>query len=165
MKIMIYKVRWIFLLIVICLAGMSAADLSAGQKPHIPSKTDKCPVCGMFTAKYPDWSSQIIFKDGSYATFDGTKDMMKYLFDMKKYNPSRDASSIDSIFVKDYYSLEVIDARKAFFVEGSTVNGPMGRELVPFKSRSDALGFMNDHRGKRMLTFPELDRDLIKGLD
>jgi copper chaperone NosL len=161
----VLRIASVFLLIGICLAGMSAADLSAGQMPHIPSKTDKCPVCGMFTAKYPDWSSQIIFKDGSYATFDGTKDMMKYLFDMKKYNPSQDATSIDSIFVKDYYSLAGIDAKKAFYVEGSTVNGPMGRELVPFKSRSDALGFMNDHRGKRVLTFPELNRDLIKGLD
>jgi copper chaperone NosL len=45
------------------------------------------------------------------------------------------------------------------------VNGPMGRELVPFKSRSEALGFMKDHQGKHLLTFPELDRDLIKGLD
>ncbi len=160
-----YKTARVFLLSAICLAGMSASELPAGQMPHIPSQTDKCPVCGMFTAKYPDWSSQIIFKDGSYATFDGTKDMMKYLLDMKRYNPSQDASRVDSIFVKDYYSLDVIDAKKAFYVEGSTVNGPMGRELVPFKSRSDALGFMKDHRGKRMLTFPELDRDLIKGLD
>jgi copper chaperone NosL len=155
----------VFLLIGMCWAGMPVADLSAGQMPHIPSKNDRCPVCGMFTAKYPDWAAQIIFKDGSYATFDGTRDMMKYLFDMKKYDPSRDAARVDAIFVKDYYSLDVIDAKKAFYVEGSSVNGPMGRELVPFKSRSEALGFMKDHQGKHLLTFPELDRDLIKGLD
>ena len=45
------------------------------RKPIKISARDKCPVCGMFVAKYPDWAAQIIFKDGSYAVFDGPKDM------------------------------------------------------------------------------------------
>ncbi len=155
----------VFLLISICLSGIALDDVSAGRLPRVPTKNDKCPVCGMFTGKYPDWTAQIIFRDGSYATFDGVKDMMKYFIDLKKYNPSQDASRIDAIFVKDYYSLEDIDAKKAFYAEGSSVTGPMGWELVPFRNKSDALGFMKDHHGKRLLTFPDISRDVIRGLD
>ena len=42
----------------------------------------------MFVKKYPDWTSQILFKDGSYAVFDGAKDMFKYYLGLKKFNPS-----------------------------------------------------------------------------
>ncbi len=36
-------------------------------------KGEKCPVCGMFTYKYPKWASQIFYKDGSHFSFDGIK--------------------------------------------------------------------------------------------
>ncbi len=79
---------------------------SADRKPVKPSPKDKCPVCGMFVAKYPDWITQILFKDGSYAFFDGAKDMFKYYFNLKKYNPSKKPGDIESIYVTDYYSLK-----------------------------------------------------------
>ena len=59
----------------------------------------------MFVAKYPDFLAEIIFKDGSTFFFDGTKDMFKYYFNLKKYNPSKKLEDIDSIYVTDYYSL------------------------------------------------------------
>jgi hypothetical protein len=48
----------------------------------------------MFVAKYPDWLAQMVFKDGSSAHFDGAKDMFKYLFNLKKYNPSKTTEDI-----------------------------------------------------------------------
>lgn len=129
------------------------------------SKSDKCPVCGMFVNKYPDWIAQILFKDGSYAVFDGVKDMMKFYFNIKKYSPKRELSDIDRIYVRDYYSLNYIDAQKAFYVIGSDVYGPMGRELIPFGKESDARVFMKDHRGQRLLTFPEITIETLKSLE
>jgi len=65
-------------------------DLHGGErKPVKPTQKDKCPVLWMFVAKYPDFLSEIIFKDGSYAVFDGTKDMFKYYLNIKKYNASK----------------------------------------------------------------------------
>ena len=55
------------------------------RKPVKPSEKDKCSVCGMFVAKYSDFLAEVIFKDGSTFFFDGTKDMFKYYFDLKKY--------------------------------------------------------------------------------
>jgi copper chaperone NosL len=137
-----------------------------GERKAIkPSQRDKCPVCGMFVAKYPDWLAEIIFKDGTYAVFDGVKDMFKYYLNLKKYNPSKQVDDIDSIYVTDYYDLVLIDGFKAYYVGGSDVYGPMGRELIPLDEESDALEFMKDHKGNSLLKFKEITHDTIKALD
>ena len=140
--------------------------VSAGEKgPITASDKDKCPICGMFVAKYPDFAAQIIFKDGSYAVFDGVKDLFKYYFNLAKNNPGKKLTDIDSIYVTDYYDLKWIDGYKAFYAEGSDVYGPMGRELIPFEKEAGAEQFMTDHIGKSLLKFDEIRYDLIKGLD
>ena len=65
----------------------------------------------------------------------------------------------------DYYDLTLIDGYGAFFVVGSDVYGPMGRELIPFKNEGDAKGFMKDHQGKTLLKFQEVTPEIVKGLD
>ena len=116
-------------------------------------------------AKYPDWFAEIVFKDGTYVVFDGVKDMSKYRMNLKKYNPSKEEKDIDSIYVTDYYNLELIDGFKAFYVGGSDVYGPMGRELIPFDKEADAREFMKDHKGNSLLKFKEITPDTIKVLD
>jgi copper chaperone NosL len=130
-----------------------------------PSDKDKCPVCGMFVAKYPDFLAQIVFADGSLAWFDGVKDMMKYYFDLNKYNPGKKQEDIKAVVVADYYSLKLIDGLKAFYVLGSDVYGPMGRELIPFGEEAAAKEFMTDHKGQAILTFSQITPATIKGLD
>jgi copper chaperone NosL len=152
--------------IISCIIIFMAAVALAGEKgPVTPAPNDKCPVCGMFVKKYPDWTSQIVFRDRSYAVFDGVKDMFKYYFGMKKYNPSHVPGDVDSIYVIDYYSLRPTDGRKANYVIGSDVYGPMGRELIPFAKIDDAKEFLKDHRGKRVLRFDEVTQEIIQELD
>ena len=111
-------------LITIMIVLLSGSVLQGVEKvPAKPTTRDKCPVCGMFVYKYPDYLTQIFFKDGSTAFFDGSKDMYKYYFNLSKYNPAKKTSDIDFIFVTDYYSLTPIDGMKAFYVLGAT---PMG---------------------------------------
>jgi len=152
----------IILLIIFLTATLS---LSGDKKPVKPSPKDKCPVCGMFVAKYPDFLAEIVFKDGSYAVFDGTKDMFKYYLGLKKYNPAKNLSDIDSIYVTDYYSLSLVDGLKAYYVGGSNVYGPMGKELIPFEKEGDAKEFMTDHVGKSLSTFKDVNHDTLKRLD
>ena len=142
------------------------AFFGAGEfNPIKPSAKDKCPVCGMFVAKYPDFLAQIIFKDSSYAMFDGAKDMFKYYLKMKTYNPSKKQSDIDSVYVTDYYSLKPIDGLKAYYVIGSDVNGPMGRELIPFEKESDAREFLKDHKGRSMVRFRQVTAATLSAMD
>lgn len=130
-----------------------------------PTDKDKCPVCGMFITKYPDWTATILFRDGSRAFFDGPKDMYKYVLDLKRYAPSKKAEDINGIWVMDYYSISPIQAMKAWYVAGSDVFGPMGNELVPFNKESDAREFMKDHTGKKILRFSDITLDMVKALD
>jgi nitrous oxide reductase accessory protein NosL len=155
--------HWIIAVIMLCF--MTTAVGAERKKPVRPLQKDKCPVCGMFVAKYPYFVAEIIFKDGSYAVFDGVKDMLKYYFAIEKYNPKKKRSEIDVIYVTDYYDLKLIDGLKAFYVIGSDVYGPMGRELVPFSNRSDAEEFRKDHQGKALLEFNDITHDAVKGLD
>lgn len=149
------------------LSALIAVSLAwaAEHKPVKPSPKDKCPVCGMFVAKYPDFVAQVIFQDGSYAVFDGAKDLFKYYLNLKKYAPAKRVEDIAAIYVTDYYSLELIDGPQAWYVVGSDVYGPMGKELIPFSKESDARGFMKDHKGKSLLRFKDVSVELIRGLD
>jgi len=139
--------------------------LAEEPKPVKAEKADKCPVCGMFVAKYPDFLAQVIFRDSSYALFDGAKDMFKYYFNLKKYNPSKELSDIAVIYVTDYYSMKPTDGCKAYYVVESNVFGPMGRELIPFEKEPEAKEFLADHAGKKLIRFDEVTPDIIKGLD
>ncbi|MBE0556551.1 MAG: nitrous oxide reductase accessory protein NosL [Proteobacteria bacterium] len=130
-----------------------------------PTARDKCPVCGMFVAKYPDWLAAVRFRDGSRVYFDGAKDMFKYLHDMKKYDPARKPADIQDVAVNDYYGLVWIDARKVWYVLGSDVYGPMGKELIPLEKEADAQEFMKDHKGTKIIRFSEATPEVIKPLD
>jgi len=113
------------------------------------SKNEKCPVCGMFVYKYPRWAAQIFFPNGSHLSFDGVKDMTKYLHMHKE--------PIKKILVTDYYTQKAIDGEKAFYVIGSDVYGPMGEEAIPFEKKEDAQNFLKDHRGKKILKLKEIN--------
>jgi copper chaperone NosL len=140
-------------------------SFSGERQPVKPSPGDKCPVCGMFIAKYTDFLAEVLFRDGAYALFDGAKDMFKYYFRLEKYQPLRKKADIDSIYVTDYYSLTLTDGFRAYYVIGSDIYGPMGRELIPFAKEADAREFMKDHKGKSLLKFPDITPAVIKGLD
>ncbi len=127
------------------------------------SKDKKCPVCGMFVYKYPKWVALIKVKSHSFY-FDGVKDMMKFYFNPKKYlNVDFTTKEIKKLYVTDYYTLNKIEAQKAFFVIKSDVTGPMGNELIPFKSKESALSFIKDHSGK-IVTFNQINLKLIESM-
>jgi nitrous oxide reductase accessory protein NosL len=128
-----------------------------------PGPKDKCPVCGMLVAPFPNWWSAVVFKGGSHVFFDGPRDMFKYLLDIKRYDPSKQNKGIESVQVTDYYKVSPIDGRNARYVVGSDVNGPMGGELVPFKKESDAKAFSKDHKGKKILTFDAVTLETLRG--
>ena len=140
--------------------------LVAGERgPVKPQPRDKCPVCGMFVQKYPDFLAEIIFRDGSYVVFDGAKDMFKYYFDMAKYGGGKRAGDIEAIYVTDYYELKLVDARKALYVDRSNVFGPMGKELIPFAKEADAKQFIADHNGRAAQSFERVLPELVRSLD
>jgi nitrous oxide reductase accessory protein NosL len=128
---------------------------------HVPSDA-KCPVCGMFVAKYPKWVATMEVEGRRYY-FDGVKDMMKYyIFDG---DFPYDRSHIAKMQVSDYYTLEAIPAKEAFYVLDPDVYGPMGHELIPFKDLKSAKVFMEEHHGKKIVRFGEITDSMVMALD
>jgi copper chaperone NosL len=145
---------------------LNAISVPAAEKvPPAPSPKAKCPVCGMFVAKYPYWTASLTFKDASIFYFDGPKDLFKYYLNPARYGSTGKQADVAAIHVKDYYSLAFIDGRLAYFVVGSDVSGPMGRELVPFARKGDAEGFLKDHGGGKIVRFSEFTAALLKTLE
>jgi len=145
----------VLLLLLLWLAGPSAA-LGDEAVPVKPGPKDKCGVCGMFVGEHPGWIAEVIFKDNTYATFDGAKCMIKYYFDVQKYNSKKTKSDIAELFVTEYYTTAMMPAKDAYFILGSDVLGPMGHEFVPVRGEESAQQFMMDHHGKKMLRFNEI---------
>lgn len=137
-------------------------NIKEAQKISVP-KNAKCPVCGMFVHKYPRWAAVAVSKSGERLYFDGVKDMFRFMFDSKRYGYGNFNTS--KLVVTDYYTQKPIDAKKAYYVIGSDVLGPMGEELIPFATLKEAQSFKKDHKGKRVLRFEEVDKEVIAALE
>jgi nitrous oxide reductase accessory protein NosL len=104
-------------------------------------------------------------KNGAVIYFDGPKDLFNYYLNPGKYTPAARQSELSEILVKDYYSVKPIDARKAYFVAGSDVLGPMGKELIPLARKEEATEFRADHKGNRIYRFQDITPAVLKTLD
>lgn len=142
-----------------CAAAQEGVDMPK------PGARDLCPVCGMLISKYPNWTAGVTYRDNSAHFFDGAKDMFKYLQELGKYATRHRKEDISLLVVTEYYGLTKIDARKAYYVAGSDVMGPMGHELVPLETRADAEEFLKDHKGKQIYTFDQITTEIIDRVD
>ena len=141
------------------LVGSICTVASGGPVEKI-SKKERCPVCGMFVAKYQPWITQIVLSDGEVSMFDGAKDMLAFYFEPQKYGAKAGVKP-GEIWVKDYYTREWINGRECVYVIGSDVYGPMGHEFIPFNSVEAAENFIKDHHGKKVLKFNEITLELV----
>jgi nitrous oxide reductase accessory protein NosL len=141
---------------VLCSLAMFLLPVGAVSDPlQDVDPNEKCPVCGMFVAKYDQWLTQIVNENENPLVFDGVKDMMAYYFNSELYGGDTDLTQAE-IWVRNYYTLDYIDGRKAFYVIGSDVLGPMGDELIPFSTLQEAENFKKDHQGSAILSFSEI---------
>ena len=129
------------------------------QTPQSPAARDRCPVCGMFVAPYPEWIATIVKADASQIFFDGCKDMFRYYFKLSQ----QEREGIQNLYVTEYYTTIFHPVSKVFFVVGSDVYGPMGNELIPVAGEKNAETFMRDHNGRQILTFDQITEDLLPG--
>lgn len=146
-------------LVVMLVALASIAQ--AGPQKDI-AQDSRCQVCGMFVAKYPHWLTQIRGADGEVAFFDGVKDMMVLYFNPEKHGWQ--GGDIAEIWVKDYYTLDWLDGRKAHYVVGSDVMGPMGKEFIPFATMEAAQAFQKDHHGTSIMAFDAISAEQVESM-
>jgi len=125
-----------------------------------PTEQDSCTVCGMPPAKYPQHHCQVLAMDDSTLHFCSTQCMVNYNADPAKYvkEPQQTKMAWVTVYSDGMYD----SAYGMYYVVGSGVDGPMGKEAIPFKLKSDAEDFVKANGGK-IVSFPELTPDVVMG--
>jgi copper chaperone NosL len=125
-----------------------------------PTEKDVCTVCGMHPASYPKHNSQILTMDGNTLHFCSTQCMINFNADPSKYvqEPTKTKMAWVTLFSDGMYE----SALGAYYVVGSQLNGPMGKEAFPFKLKKDADEFVKANGGK-IISFQQLTPQLIMG--
>ena len=124
----------------------------------------RCPVCGMYPARSPEWAAQVIFANGDAQFFDSPLSLFMYLNDVARYSPGRSASEIIARYVTDVSSKTWTDARSAFYVHGSTARGPMRAGNLPAFASQEAARQFAARRGGSVLAFGAIDPALVEQL-
>jgi len=155
----------------VCLvAPPSAYDPASGLPPEAARAVPpgaRCPVCGMYPARAPQWAAQLIFRNGDAHFFDSPLSLFMYLHDMARYSPGRNAGDVAALYVTDSAQPATpawTPARQAFYVHGSNAVGPMRAGNLPgFADRGAAQRFATQ-RGGRVLEFARIDAALVAAL-
>lgn len=145
------------------------ADSGVGLLAPRPVPVDaRCPVCGMFPARSPEWAAQVIFDDGATHFFDSPLSLFTYLQDVERYTAGRRLSEVAARYVRDADSHSEapgwIDAQTAFYVHGSDALGPMRAGNLPaFSSAVSAQAFAS-RRGGQVIQTGEISPAILEVL-
>ncbi|MDQ1315032.1 MAG: copper chaperone NosL [Pseudomonadota bacterium] len=124
----------------------------------------RCPVCGMYPARFPNWAAQTVFKDGAAHFFDSPVDLFAFqqrLSKDKRYSLNDVAIS----FVSDFETGHKIEAQHAFYVHGSSAVGPMRDADLPAFASREAADTLARSRGGKVLAFADITPELIQSLN
>ncbi len=122
------------------------------SQPVEPPEGAKCPICGMDVNMYPKFTAQLKLKDGSYVFTESPKHALQY------YMKNKD--KVAEIWVKDFSTGKWIDGRRAYYVV--IEEGPMGRDLAPFRSLAKAKKFA---KGREVIRFRKITMEMLMHLD
>ena len=145
--------------VILFLFVLLAMTSGAFSQPLEIESHKKCPLCGMYPARYPKFNCQIVFKDGSYAAFDSAIGLLVYLHFPDKTGIK--LKPVAGIYFKEYLKTGWLEADKTFFVTGSEIRGPMGVQFVPLDSRQAAEELKRQAKGKQIVHFKMIDRQFL----
>lgn len=120
------------------------------------SESDRCPVCAMFPARRPATAAAMTLKSGQTFYFCGNGCLLRTWLRPAVYL-GKSREQIDRIVVHDYFSGKPVDGRKATWVAGSDVVGPMGPAIIALGDAGQLGTFKKRHGGKTVFTFEEVD--------
>lgn len=124
----------------------------------------RCPVCGMFPARSPEWAAQVVFDDGATHFFDSPVSLFIYLGNVTRISPGRSIGQIAAQYVTDSEHGGWVSAQQAVYVKGSSALGPMRSGNLPaFAHPADAQRFAQ-RRGGELLTAAQITPALLTQL-
>lgn len=138
-----------------------ASGLETFAARPVPAEA-RCPVCGMYPARYPRWAGQLIFKDGAALFFDSPLELFRFLHDMDRYHSGHGPEEVAQAYVTDAGNRQWVPVAEAYFVLGSRLSGPMrGPDLPAFASAEAAETFVAEQGGSWM-RLEQITLDLLQ---
>lgn len=135
--------------------GADGGKAVAAEPRAVPA-TARCPVCGMYPARYGQWAAQIHFADGQVHYFDSPVEFLTFQRDIARYGKGLRTSDIVVGYVTDYAGTGWVNAAEAIYVRGSRVRGPMGEDAFPAFASREAAAALVAEQGGALLTYAEL---------
>jgi copper chaperone NosL len=155
--------------ITLILTAVGTAAMAGGPAPASKSLTadgqiflsesDRCPVCAMFPARHPETAAAMTLNNGQTFYFCGNGCLLRSWLRPEVYL-GRTRKQIDRIVVRDYFTGQPVDGRKATWVAGSDVVGPMGPAIIALGDADQLATFKGRHGGKTVFSFEAVDDDL-----
>ena len=115
--------------------------------PQYVQRSARCPVCGMYPYRTPQWTAQIVFNDQTASSFDSPLDLFRFLNNIALFDKQHKAADIGAIYVADYATKAWTDAPN----------------LPAFATREAADAHAKAQGGK-VLAFGEVTREVVKSL-
>ncbi len=135
--------------------ALSSALASCAEEGSAQAHPTRCDTCGMRIDRESGWRAGGVSNTGQEVAFDTPKCMFRY---------HRQHGGVGQPWVIEYYSQERRPASHLFYVLGTDLEGPMGRDLVPVEGHDAAQRLMRDHHGTRVLAFDEVSLEVIDSL-
>jgi len=156
-------------------AGIGGATLGVGasvwvrrdplqQRPYPPATVgehERCPVCGMYPARFPRWQAQLVLQSGERLSFDS-------LIEVFRYQAKHPTLSIADLYVSDYgdptessrdFHCAWLPATDAFYVAGSSLKGPMNDPALPAFATAKAAQKLVQQAGGNIIRNSEFTAD------
>lgn len=157
-------------------AGLGGAALGLGasylyrrdplqQRPYPPttvSETERCPVCGMYPARFPRWQAQVVLSSGERLSFDS-------LIEVFRYQAKYPTLNIADLYVSDYGDPSDprrdiphtwLPASEALFVIGTALKGPMNDPALPAFASAEAAQKLIQGTHAKIIHFSEFTTEL-----
>jgi len=124
-------------------------------------KSDQaCPVKGVVLVKNKDFIGVVQYSDGTYEVASSPK----YTF-QTSFVAIKEGKTVQDIFLTDYKTKKLINAKDAYYVFGSTLMSVGGDDIIPFASESDANEFFTKNKGKKIFRIDRMNENFINYLD
>lgn len=142
--------------------GLAACgDSGPAATPLEIGRDTVCVLDGMQLVDFPGPKAQIHYEPGGPEFFCDTKEMFSLLLRPEQQRRvlavyTQDMARADWTNPQGYW----IDATKAFYVVGSTLQGSMGPTIASFAKLTDADSFARKHGGK-VHSFAEVTIDMV----
>jgi len=153
-------VKRIFFLLLFIGISFLEANIVGKEYKDLNLKQEFCPIKSVDIKKYTDWLGYIEYTDGKIVAMSSPKYTFAYYIEELK-----EKKDIKAIYVTDFKTKKIIDAKTAYYVFGSNMMSIGGDDVIPFAKEVDAKEFFQERHGKQIYKFDRMNERFINYLD